>query len=80
VDEFATATVATVGVVAATAAAVGVAEMFDTALSTAATFGIAVHRLPPIDVIEAPAGRDMMKDSKPAPQRREVVSNEWKRN
>jgi len=56
-----------------------VAEKLDEALTAAATLGIAVHRFPPIDVIEAPAGRDIVKESKPAPLRREIVSNEWKR-
>jgi len=70
VDEFATVTAAAAaagvvaaaaGVVAATAAASEVAEKLEEALTAAATLGIAVHRFPPIDVIEAPAGRDMVK-------------------
>ena len=61
VDKFATATAAAAGVVIATAAASEVVEKAEEALTAAAIFGIAVHRFPPIDVIEAPAGRDMVK-------------------
>lgn len=78
-DEFTTAAVVAALVVAAAVAVAGVVEKLDEVPIAAATLGIAVHRFPPMDVMEAPAGRDMVKDSRPAPQRREIVSNEWER-
>jgi hypothetical protein len=61
VDEFA-ATAAADGVTPAVATA-RAGEELEEALTAAAALGIAVHRFPPINVIEAPAGRDMLKES-----------------
>jgi hypothetical protein len=67
VDVFA-ATAAADGVIPATAATTGAGEVLEEALTAAAALGIAVHRFPPIDVIEAPAGRDMLKESRTSAQ------------
>lgn len=70
VDEFA-ATVAVDGVTP-TPAPTGAGVELEEALTTTAALGIAVHRFPPIDVIKAPAGRDMLKREKHQRQK------EWK--
>lgn len=46
--------------------AAGAAEELDNALKATTVLGIAVHRFPPIDVIKAPTGRDILKGSNPA--------------
>jgi hypothetical protein len=79
VDKFATVTAAAAGVVVATAAASEVVEKAEEALTAAAIFGIAVHRFPPIDVIEAPAGRDMVKrqQTSATKKRKSYQTNGW---